>query len=84
MTTFAGRRGVIEARGTNAGDARAVLGFWLRLVREQNRGASRRESRMVASHGIESKERLGRRRFLRRRCTLQKFLGQRDDDARRA
>jgi hypothetical protein len=30
-------------------------------------GASRRESRMVASHGIESKERLGRHRFLRRR-----------------
>src|SRR5438552_5861281 len=32
----------------------------------------RRESRMIASHGIESKDRLGRHRFLGRRRTLQK------------
>jgi hypothetical protein len=38
-------------------------------ARRASSGASRlrRESRMVASHGIESKEHPGRHRFLRRR-----------------
>ena len=40
---------------------------------------------MVASHGIESKERLGRHRFLRKAVNAsEEFLGQRNDDASRA
>jgi len=43
------------------------------------------ESRMVASHVFESKERLGRQRFLRKVVHASiEFLGQRDDDARGA